>query len=197
MLPVCKYHGWLNLHWECEYIIQKVSLTFSLVVDPFVILSVCACIYIIREGENREGRMLFFFFSYIKWLFHLSINHSLCINYVLSDCLTFAIKGVNAILLLHNENNIRKYMQECLFNFLLLAFFLWKIMNCCLSSMKHTLLGHDFKIRTHLFLFQNKWCWVNECGGFTLMGSWTPLYCALTPPPQRKRGRKYDEKGLS
>lgn len=80
------------------------------------------------------------------WLFHLSINHSQCINYVLSDCLTFAIKGVNVILLLYNENNIRKYMQECLFNFLLPAFFPGKIMNCCLSSMKHTLFGPDFKI---------------------------------------------------
>ena len=31
-------------------------------------------------------------------------------------------------------------MQECLFNFLLPAFFLWKIMNCCLSPVKHILL---------------------------------------------------------
>lgn len=59
MLPVGKYHGWLNLYWVCEYIIQKVPLTFSLVEHPFVILSVY--IYIIRDGENREGRMLFFF----------------------------------------------------------------------------------------------------------------------------------------
>lgn len=61
MLPVRKYHGRLNLDWVCEYIIQKVHLTFSLVVDPFVLLSVCVCIYIIREGENREGRIFFFY----------------------------------------------------------------------------------------------------------------------------------------
>lgn len=92
----------------------------------------------------------------ITWIFHWSINHSQCINYILSDRLTFAVKGVNVILLLHNENNMRKYMQECLFNFLLSAFFLCKIMNCCLSPMKRILLGLDFKIWTDLCLLQDK-----------------------------------------
>lgn len=56
MLPLWKHHGWLNLYWVYEYIIQKAPLTFRLVVDPFVILSVC--VYI-RHGENNEERTLF------------------------------------------------------------------------------------------------------------------------------------------
>lgn len=47
-------------------------------------------------------------------------------------------------------------MQECLFNFLLSAFFLCKIMNCCLSPMKRILLGLDFKIWTDLCLLQDE-----------------------------------------
>lgn len=59
MLPVGKYHGWLNLYWVCEYIIQKVPLTFSLVEHPFVILSVY--IYILLEMERIEKEECFLF----------------------------------------------------------------------------------------------------------------------------------------
>lgn len=73
-------------------------------------------------------------------------------------------------------------MQEYSINFLLSAFFLWKTMNYCFSPIKHILLSLDFKIWTHLVLFQDKKIKlvlneVNKFVSFTFQ--WVELNCCL------------------